>query len=253
MKARDPGRRETPGERVLKYRRPPRRRGRMGTSVNRRTRRVHRRREEIIRRADGVNVPREVQVHLLHGDHLRVPSARGAALDPERRPHGRLPDARHGGSLQVRAHRLREADRRRGLALAERRRIDARDDDVVSAAPPGRGIRLATRDALADFGFVASVRLVVVLGEPARGGDRLDRNRDRAEGRSVQSDDIGEEFKGVRSGVERRRGRGLKAGGGRRDATRKCLKDQRSPRERGRMGTSVWNAPLRDVDVRGDG
>eukprot|EP00982_Pelagococcus_subviridis_P004986 29436-Pelagococcus_subviridis.AAC.1 len=39
--------------------------------------------------------------------------------------------------------------------------------------------------------------------------------------------------------VERRRGRGLKARGGRRETTANVLKDRRSPRERGRMGTSV--------------
>jgi hypothetical protein len=51
----------------------------------------------------------------------------------------------------------------------------------------------------------------------------------------------GVELKGVRSGVERRRGRGLKARDpGRRDAPgRKVLKDRRSPRVRGRTGTSV--------------
>jgi hypothetical protein len=54
------------------------------------------------------------------------------------------------------------------------------------------------------------------------------------------SDDIGVEFKGVRSGVERRRGRGLNARDGRGDAPgEKVLKDRRSPRQRGRMGTSV--------------
>ena len=40
-------------------------------------------------------------------------------------------------------------------------------------------------------------------------------------------------------GVERRRGRGSKARAGRRDAPGKVLKDRRSPRRRGRMGTSV--------------
>jgi hypothetical protein len=42
-------------------------------------------------------------------------------------------------------------------------------------------------------------------------------------------------------GVERRRGRGLKAGDpGRRDTPgSKVLKDRRPPRQRGRMGTSV--------------
>jgi hypothetical protein len=47
------------------------------------------------------------------------------------------------------------------------------------------------------------------------------------------------ELKGVRSGVERHRGRGLKARGGRRDTPGKVLKESRSPRQRGRMGTSV--------------
>ena len=51
-------------------------------------------------------------------------------------------------------------------------------------------------------------------------------------------------LKKVSVGVERRRGRGLKARGGRRDAPGKVLKEWRSPRERGRMGTSVQqNAP----------
>ncbi|EEH51132.1 uncharacterized protein MICPUCDRAFT_67773, partial [Micromonas pusilla CCMP1545] len=58
---------------------------------------------------------------------------------------------------------------------------------------------------------------------------------------------VGVEFIGVRSGVERRRGvSGLKArGGGRRDAPGKVLKERRSPRRWGRMGTSVnhVNAP----------
>eukprot|EP00982_Pelagococcus_subviridis_P009778 30943-Pelagococcus_subviridis.AAC.17 len=40
-------------------------------------------------------------------------------------------------------------------------------------------------------------------------------------------------------GVERRRGRGLKARDERRDATGKVLKDRRPPRRRGRMGTSA--------------
>ena len=40
-------------------------------------------------------------------------------------------------------------------------------------------------------------------------------------------------------GVERRRGRGLKPRRGRRETTGKVLKERRSPRRRGRMGTSV--------------
>ena len=62
--------------------------------------------------------------------------------------------------------------------------------------------------------------------------------RRRGQGRSIQAK-VGVELKGVRSGVERRRGRVLKARCKRRDAPGKVLKERRSPRERGRMGTSV--------------
>jgi len=72
------------------------------------------------------------------------------------------------------------------------------------------------------------------------------RTRRRASsGRSIRAN-VGVEFIGVRSGVERRGGRGLKARDpGRRDTTGKVLKDRRSPRRRGRTGTSVQNAPSR--------
>ncbi len=42
-----------------------------------------------------VEVPGEVQVELLHGDHLGVPAAGGTTLDPERRAQGGLPDGHH--------------------------------------------------------------------------------------------------------------------------------------------------------------
>ena len=72
------------------------------------------------------------------------------------------------------------------------------------------------------------------------------RTRRRASsGRSIRAN-VGVEFIGVRSGVERRGGRGLKARDpGRRDTTGKVLKKRRSPRRRGRTGTSVQNAPSR--------
>eukprot|EP00982_Pelagococcus_subviridis_P005260 29571-Pelagococcus_subviridis.AAC.2 len=54
-----------------------------------------------------------------------------------------------------------------------------------------------------------------------------------------------------------RRGRGLKARCGRREMVAKVLKDRRSPRRRGRTGTSVrQNAPhdhLREVEPRAPG
>ena len=83
------------------------------------------------------------------------------------------------------------------------------------------------------------VQFVVVLVVHLRGP-----KRSRVDDRGLERRDVGVKLKGVRSGVERRRGRGLKARDpGRRDAAGKVLKDRRSPRERGRMGTSVWDAP----------
>jgi hypothetical protein len=67
-----------------------------------------------------------------------------------------------------------------------------------------------------------------------------------------EATNVGVEFKGVRSGVERRRGAsGLKARDpGRRESPgEKVLKKRRPQRERGRMGTSVrWDAP--DLNVQ---
>ena len=60
----------------------------------------------------------------------------------------------------------------------------------------------------------------------------------RMQGRPIQAN-VGVELKGVRSGVERRRGRVLKPEAWRRDAPGKVLKDRRAHRERGRVGTSV--------------
>ena len=52
-------------------------------------------REEVVGRGDGVEVTGEVQVDLLHGDHLRVPSAGRSTLDAEHRSQRRLPQSHH--------------------------------------------------------------------------------------------------------------------------------------------------------------
>ena len=79
------------------------------------------------------------------------------------------------------------------------------------------------------------VQFVVVLVVHLRGP-----KRSRVDDRGLERRDVGVKLKGVRSGVERRRGRVLKARDpGRRDAPGKVLKERRSPRRRDRMGTSV--------------
>ena len=153
------GRSETTAK-VLKDRRSPRQRGRMGTSVRR----------------------------------TRLQPARALPIHGSNRHLFREPGEKHAYSALVGA--LRRVPE------------DAPDDDVAD-----------------------------VVHVDARLGHR------RLEGRGsvARSDIFGAAFKGVRSGVERRRGvSGLKARDpGRRETTAKVLKERRSPRERGRMGTSV--------------
>mmetsp|Transcript_10810 Transcript_10810/g.32814 ORF Transcript_10810/g.32814 Transcript_10810/m.32814 type:complete len:491 (-) Transcript_10810:74-1546(-) len=87
---------------------------------------------EVVRGGDGVDVASEVEVEVLHRHHLGEATAGGAALDAEGRALGRLADAGERLLVQVGAERLAHADGRRGLALAERGGVDARDHDVVA-------------------------------------------------------------------------------------------------------------------------
>ena len=166
-------------------------------------------------------------------------------LRREQQPHGRdrrfrqppAPRRRHG-RRHVRHHRRRDpseppAVRRRRPRTARPPRTPPRLWDAPPSSP-------STAPSTATRRFLASAR-----ADAPRSGRRTAKCSrgsppETSQGRSIRSDDVGVELKGVRSGVERRRGRGLKARDpGRRDAPGKVLKDRRSPRERGRMGTSV--------------
>ncbi len=91
---------------------------------------------EVVRGPDGMDVAGQVEVEVLHRDDLAVAAAGRAALDPEDRPERRLADVDRG-LLADAVEALGEPDRRRRLALAERRRGDRGDDDVLAARPLG--------------------------------------------------------------------------------------------------------------------
>ncbi len=111
-------------------------------------------RQQVVRRRHGVEVAGEVQVQQLHRDHLAVATAGCPALDAERRAHRRLTQA-DGGALADVLHRHAETDRRRGLALAERRRGDRGHDHVLGLRAVGQ-----LGDGLQpDLGQVVAVRL----------------------------------------------------------------------------------------------
>ena len=134
---------------------------------------VEERAGQVVGRADRVDVAGQVEVEVLHRDDLAVAAAGRAALDPEHRPERRLADAdRRLAPDRVQA--LGQADGRRGLALAQRRRRDRGDDDVLAA----RSLRLQAPDGLeGDLGLRRAVQLDLVIGQAQVTGDVDDRTR----------------------------------------------------------------------------
>src|SRR3989442_7041518 len=110
-------------------------------------------RQEVVRRLDGVNVAREVEVDFLHRHDLRHATTGAATLDAKQRPGRGLPQAeRNIGTNASKA--LREADRARRLALPRPRRGNRRDDDQLSI----RSAFEALQGIEADLGLVWAVR-----------------------------------------------------------------------------------------------
>ena len=232
MKARG-GRRDAPGK-VLKDRRSPRERGRTGTSVVERTScprtpptiaATRRRRGMPAARAE---LPSDV---LLHDARREPPGLHAVVALRVRDAVQKLREVRRerptpGSRLE------RGAEQKRTRRLVHPAAVRPRGRSPWSSTSPrarrGEARTTRPRSALAaarpspPFLFLLLRFLRVVPYEA----------------------NVGVELKGVRSGVERRRGRGLNARCGRRDTPGKVLKDRRSPRRRGRMWTSVReNAP----------
>ena len=92
---------------------------------------VDHRRQQIVRRGDGVEVAGEVEVDVLHRHDLGIAAARRAALHAEARPERGLAQAHHR-LLADAVETVAEADRRRRLAFARRRRADGGDEDQLA-------------------------------------------------------------------------------------------------------------------------
>ena len=81
---------------------------------------------------DGVNVAGQVEVEVLHRDDLAVAATRRSSLDAEDRPERRLADVDRRLPADP-VETLGQPDRGGRLALAERRRRDRGDHDVLAA------------------------------------------------------------------------------------------------------------------------
>ena len=144
---------------------------------------IEHRRQKVVRARNGVEVAREVEVDVLHGDDLRVAAARRAAFHPEHGSERRLADAERGVLADL-AERLRHADRDRRLALARRRRIDSGHQHQAAS-------RLATRQrAKPHLRLVLAVQLDLVVVESQFRCDV----RYRAQPRRLGDGDVGGYF-----------------------------------------------------------
>ena len=121
---------------------------------------VDQRRKQIVRGGDGVEVAGEMEVHVLHRHDLRIAAAGSAALDAEIGAERGLADA-DDGLLADAVQAVAEADRRRRLAFAGRRRVDGGDEDQLAV--------LAAPHRLDELG--GDLRLVVAVGQQVLGRD----------------------------------------------------------------------------------
>ncbi len=126
--------------------------------------------EQVVRRRDRVEVAREVEVDVLHRHDLRVAAARSAALEPEAGAERRLAQ-RDRRLLPLPREGVREADARRRLALARRRRVDGGDKDELAV----RAVLDALPRLRRDLRLVLAVELELVLLDAQLCGDLADR------------------------------------------------------------------------------
>ncbi len=116
--------------------------------------------EQVVRSPDSVEVTREVQVDVLHGDHLRVSATCSSPLDAEHGSERRLAQG-HDHVLAAQRERICQTDGGGGLALARRRGVDGCHQDELA----GRMI-LFRKQVVVHLGLVLAVRLKMVLADP---------------------------------------------------------------------------------------
>ena len=119
---------------------------------------IHKSREEVVSRCDGVHISGEVQVDVLHGNYLSVSAACGAAFDSEHRTEGRLTQSQDSLSAGL-VHGFAETYRSGGLALARRSRIDRSNEYQLAVGL----VCEAVEQVLVQLCLVVAVLLYFVL------------------------------------------------------------------------------------------
>ncbi len=138
--------------------------------------RVQQGRQQVVGRADGVEVAREVQVDVLHGDDLGVPAAGRTAPEAEHGAERRLAQ-RHDHVLALLRQRVGQAHRRGSLALTGRRGVDGGDQDELA-----RLVLHVLEQVVVHLRLVGAVHLQVRFRHARLLGDGADRLRLRCLG-----------------------------------------------------------------------
>ena len=120
--------------------------------------------QQVVGGADGVQVPGEVQVDVLHGHHLGVAAAGCAALDAEHGAQGRLTQAEHRFFAQG-VHGIGQAHAGGGLAFAGRGGADGGDQDQLALGLVGLGQQVV------QLGLVVAVGDDVLALQAQLGGN----------------------------------------------------------------------------------
>ena len=125
--------------------------------------------QQVVCRADGVEVAGKVQVNVLHGHHLGVSAAGSPALDAEHRAQRGLAQGGDGVFADL-PQAVGQAHGGGGLALARRGGGDGGDKDQLSVGL----IRHVTQKGVVDLGLVVAVGLPVFFVHAGRFGDLAD-------------------------------------------------------------------------------
>ena len=125
--------------------------------------------QQVVGCTDGVEVAGEVEVDVLHGDHLGVAAAGSAALDAEDRAQGGLAQSQDGVLADL-LEAVCQADGRGGLALAGRGGVDGGDEHQLAVF-----VGCVVREVVeVDLGLGLAVELEVLLVDAGLGGDLCD-------------------------------------------------------------------------------
>ena len=144
--------------------------------------RVKQRRQQVVGRTDGVEVAREVQVDVFHGDDLGISAARSAAFDAEHGAQAGLAQ-RHHGVFALTVQRIGQTDGGGGFAFAGRRGVDGRHQHQLA-----RRVLLVAQQVVVDFRLRGSVLLKVLL----RHAHLLSDGADGLRGCSLGDFDVGQ-------------------------------------------------------------